>query len=200
MAAPRTFEERVGEKLDVLYDGALVMTGSDTRAETLVLDVVVSAARAYRHGDRAPDFGKWIVGRLVRQWLEYERDRSRRERLHGPAPKERRPAMGQEGGAGTILRRVLGDDTAGGIGGRRLDALIDKALHELPPERRAAVWLVGTMRFGYGEAAVALGVDRATLRGLLFQGRRELQMRLAILLKENERDGTTGHGTGGLPV
>lgn len=62
MSGGATFEERIGEVLAELYDGASLMTGDASGAADLVVSVSAEAARTYERFERPPDFRTWIVG------------------------------------------------------------------------------------------------------------------------------------------
>lgn len=181
MMMKRTYEERIGDAVDALYDGALLLTGSRERAEALVLDVVVEGARAYQGGVRPSNLEKWIVGRLFRQAVEFERENGG---LADPAPVVE--AFDGE------MPDLENEEPS------RLDEMFRSTLLELPLLRRAAVWLVGSMGFSYAEGADALGVEGAEFRGLLYGARREMQARLAVTLRDGNdaRAGRTIDGRG----
>ncbi|MFQ5746923.1 MAG: sigma factor-like helix-turn-helix DNA-binding protein [Gemmatimonadota bacterium] len=165
----RTYEERIGDAVDALYDGALLLTGSRERAEALVLDVVVEGARAYQGGVRPTNMEKWIVARLFRQAIEYERENG--------GPDDATVAVEA---ADAVLPDLTGQDPS------RLDRIFRAALLELPLLRRAAVWLVGAMGFSYAEGAGALGIERGEFQALLYRARSEMQARLAVALRDGD--------------
>ncbi|MFQ5889481.1 MAG: RNA polymerase sigma factor [Gemmatimonadota bacterium] len=181
-----TYEECISGVLDALYDGAVLLTGSADRAEALALDVVVRGASAFRRGPRPSDFRAWILTRMVRQYLDFMRER------HAPVEVLMSWSL-EEGPAGEM--EPGGRSAAGWEAASRLESadperfgeLVRQALVELPLEQRAATWLVGSVGVGYAEAAEAIGVGRSELRQLLFEGRRALHRSMErALLAEAE--------------
>lgn len=205
MASEGTFEERIGDSLDALFDGAELLTRESLRAEKLVLSVVVEAARSHPRGPgEAVDFRKWILGRMVRQYVEYaegdvlgeaEEDRASGEGSASVAPEEV-----PEGEAGSAVESLLTNlSTLDRSAPDRLGVLIRSAMRELRLYDRAALWLVNVMDFSYAEAARSLGIGPAALRRTLRRARKELQLRLAGALQAElgrapRRDGTGERG------
>ncbi|MFQ5690518.1 MAG: RNA polymerase sigma factor [Gemmatimonadota bacterium] len=195
-----TFEEKVSQALDALFDGATLLAGDERRAEELVVSIVVHASRRWSAvGDaEAGGFLKWIVGRLVRQYLEYAEERDKGRDGDGEATRHERPGFEA---VAPVERAGLGEATVDGLLPRlealedsspdELGRLIRRCMRELPGEERAAMWLVDVMEFSYAEAARALKVDRRNLRERLFRARRELQARVAIGL-QREMYGSEG--------
>lgn len=203
MDARETFEDRVSRTLDVLFDGASLLTREPRRAEDLVVSVVVDAARRYTGLREQREFRKWIVGRLVKQYLEFA-GAADTERLEEAGPDEaadvRVPATRAAAGEGhdALFARLSFLDRRDP---EKLDRIIRESMEELPLVERAAVWLVGALDFSYGEAAAILGVPVRELRGTLFRARRELQARVSVALQGEtpggRRTGREGGGHGG---
>lgn len=176
--ARRTYEEHVGETLDELYDGALLLTGDERRAEALVVDVVVRGAEAFR--SRRPDeFRPWILTRMCRQFLEFARER-------GGLDAEPPAGDAIRTGALEALAGQLDDDPGA------FRPLVREALASLPVDSRAAMWLVAIVGVPYRGAAAALGLDRNGLRQLLWRARCETYARLARSAGEPGRRGGEG--------
>ena len=68
---PHTFEEKVGEELDGLYQAALFLCAGERRcAEELLIDTMTRSVRAYE-ADAGPEpFERWLEIRLIRQFLD----------------------------------------------------------------------------------------------------------------------------------
>ena len=141
---PKTFEERTGEGLDTLYQGALFLTGGHhEEAERLLVDALTLAYRQSRAaGD--PVAVRWLEARLVRAFLA--------------GASEPDPQMPSARGAAAPDLSVLE-----GIGP---DAMF-LAAGTLPPRPRAALWLVLVQRWPYADAAEALTISTERLRELL---------------------------------
>lgn len=196
MTGRETFEDKVGAALDALYDGADLLTGEARRAESLVLSVVVEAARAYPASGATRDFRQWILSRLVRHYLDYANSAG-----HAEARAVSEGPVGEEGGigdsaerAGLVEELTRLDEAAPD----RLRDLIRRSMRRLPLRERSALWLVNVMDFGYGETARALGVSPSEVRDLLYRARRDLQVRLALALRERDRGSSPAEaGEGG---
>ena len=142
----RAFEEVASEELDALYQGALFLTGGNSRsAERLLVDAVTLAFREHAQETDIASAERWLEARLVRSFLKHLTE--------GPTglPEE-------------AARRVaLDPGTFDAIGSQQLF----EAAAKLPAWARAAVWLVLLRRWSYRDAASAMGVDRDAIPGLL---------------------------------
>ncbi len=204
MNEPGTYEERVGRSIDALYDTATILTGDRERAESLVVTAVVEASRRYRRDPPEGDFRRWILSRLIRQFLDYERDRretgmgapeAAREEPGGPALR----GGGVPGPPATpdgldALLAAMSDME--GRAPDRLAAAVRRGLSELALEDRMAIWLVNVMGFDYRDAAAAMDLQLPELRQRLFRGRRELQARVAVALQRELDRGRRAVGPG----
>ena len=192
MEARETYEEKVSKALDVLYDGALLLTAQVDRAESLVVSVVTGGVGGDHRALDADGFRKWIVARLVRQYIEYV-DMTI-ERSGDPEPEASEldlpPGAGAPGRTG-LDELIANFEHLDASSAERLGYHIREQLGELDIDPRAAIWLVSVMCFTYAEAAAALGLRRVELREALFRGRKELQVRLAIALQQ-EMPGRAG--------
>lgn len=179
MEERETFEERVGPALDALFDGALLLVEDRPRAEDLVVAAVLDASRRYRAVNPPRDFRKWIVGGLVRWYLERD-DRAAEDAVVAPGgggapvgtdpPEEGAPgAVGALGTLAADLAVLEREDPA------RLGRLVRGSLRKLPARRRLAVWLVDVMEFSYAEASRAMGSGADDFRETLYRARRDLQ-------------------------
>ena len=142
----QTFEELVGRELDGLYQGALFLCAGDRRgAEELLVDTLTAAFAEHAAAGELGDAEGWLDARLTRSYLSRAGQGvpSRRRRAAArPAPV---PSAFDDMGAAELF-------TAAGA---------------LPPEPRAALWLVLFKRWSYDAAAQALTVDRDSLVELL---------------------------------
>ncbi|MCH7531704.1 MAG: hypothetical protein IIA68_09470 [Proteobacteria bacterium] len=143
---PRTFEEKVGEELDGLYQAALFLCAGDRRwAEQLLVDTMIHAFRAHAAEAGTEPFERWLQARLVRQFLDRVTD--------GTVPLRAAP-------------RVTGAYSHGAVAEFAADVLF-RAAGVVPAQPRAALWLVLLRRWSYDDAARALGVERSTLKEFL---------------------------------
>ena len=142
----RTFEEMVGGALDTLYQGALFLSGGNTRgAERLLIDSVTLAFEEHAREVDPSSVERWLEARLVLSFLSHA--------------KGDLPALPPE----TARRLTLGASTFDGVG----PASLFEAAASLPAWPRAALWLVLLRRWTYRDAAEALGIGLEQLPGLL---------------------------------
>ena len=143
---PRTFEEKVGEQLDGLYQAALFLCAGDRGcAEQLLIDTMIHAFRAHAAQAGAEPFEQWLEARLIHQFLDRVTDGS----------VARRPTA-----------RVMGSYSRGELPEFGADVLF-RAAGVVPAQPRAALWLVLLRRWSYDDAARALRVERSTLKEFL---------------------------------
>jgi len=182
MGATETFEEEVSQSLNALLDGARLLTGAPETAEALVVSVAVSGSRQYRRIKPTGDFGKWIIGRMVRQYLDYlDETNGWPEEGSGLAPEVFGPAAVT---SESDMDAMLHDMTTWEVNSPdEFGRLIRAEMRELGLIERTAVWLVNVADFTYAEAAGVLDLGKIELRGTLLRARRELQARLAIALQ-----------------
>ena len=142
----RAFEEVASEELDALYQGALFLSGGDTRdAEGLLVDAITVAFREYAEETDVVSVERWLESRLVRSFLKPPADGATM------LPEDPAPRVALEPGM------------LDAIGSQSLFGAADK----LPALPRAAVWLVVLRRWSYRDAASTIGVDAEAIPGLL---------------------------------
>lgn len=133
--------------------------------DDVLQDAYAKAFRGLPHfrGDASPLTWLYrIVYNACLDELRRAKRRGRVELLHEPAVDD--PGLGED--PGERIERA---------------ALLHDALMTLPPEERAAVWLVDAEELSYRVAAEALGIPEGTLASRLNRARRALRERLAGL-------------------
>lgn len=103
----------------------------------------------------------------------------RRQRRQVPLTERDVETMGGNGLPGNHLSPGASPSEADAAETVITDPRIRRALERLPPNFRAAVWLVDIEDLAYDEAAAAIGCPRNTLKSRLFRGRRLLACALA---------------------
>ncbi len=197
MKATETFEERVSRSLNALSDGARLLTGNPDRADSLVVSVVVDASRVYARSEVDGDFGKWIVGRMVKQYLDYLDGTGgwpEDEPVRSPDALERF-THSSESDVDAMLRGMSALEAGDSD---RLGHLIRSAMGQLGLLERTVLWLVNVMGFSYAETSAVVGLNPIELRDTLLRARRELQARLAIALQREVSADDSKLGWGGL--
>jgi DNA-directed RNA polymerase specialized sigma24 family protein len=187
MTPQATFEELVTRELDVLYDGAQLLTGEDARAEALVLSVVVDASRRYERGVDGFTFRKWIVSQLVQRYLDhlFEIGELPDPAAQSPIGDRAESPVPDEAQMSHLLNNLASLDDAAPD---ELGTVVRRAMEALPVHLRAALWLVDMLEFTYAEAANTADLTLRELQDWLYRARRELQARLVLSL----RDGACG--------
>lgn len=190
---PETFEEKVSRSLNALSDGARLLTEDPGRAESLVVSVVVGASRIYGRSEVEGDFSKWIVGRMVKQYLDYLEETGEwpeNEPVRSPEALERFTRSS----ASDVDAMLRGMNALEADGSDRLGHLLRATMQRLGLLERTALWLVNVTDFTYAEASAALELSPIELRDTLLRARRELQARLAIELQRELSDSELASG------
>jgi RNA polymerase sigma-70 factor, ECF subfamily len=141
-----------------VYRFAVHMCGSRVLAEDVVQDVflaVIGDAGRYRPGRSG--VVPWLLG-IARNHIR----RSRHRRPVVPLP-------GDESDDGRRL--AVESDPIADLAGRRREAALARALHELPARYREAIVLCDLQELSYETAAGVLGCAIGTVRSRLHRGR-----------------------------
>ena len=164
----RTFEELASQEIDRLYQGALFLkAGEDQAAEDLLLSTLTNSFHAFRRVEDGTDAAQWLEGRLVQGYLS---------------------AIPEAGSDHAIEEVALPAPSLGE--GVKVDPLaLYTAAGSVPPQARAALWLVLLRRWKYSEASSLLGIELDALKDLL---RYRHLLVSAVLRGPKERDGTNG--------
>lgn len=169
----RAFEEVLVEHLDALYRSALrLCAGNEADAEDLLQDASLRAFEGYPQLRDKAAARAWLFAILTR--THYNRIRARGRRPEGTADDldddvfeaalagwQPLPTPAEE-----LERRLLGEE-------------LDRALDNLPPELRSAVWLADVEGFTQREVAAMHDVPEGTIASRLFRARRQLRESLA---------------------
>lgn len=191
MSASAAFEEKMSSALDALYDGAELLTEGPSRAEALVLAVVVEAAREPAPPEDPEEFRRWILARMIRHYLGY----AKASGADGSGETEPDGAGRPDGRDRSALAERL--DRLERTAPERLAEAIRRSMRALPLRERVALWLVNVMGFPYAEAAAALEAALGELRELLYRARAEMRLRLAIELRGRPGEGEAASGASG---
>jgi len=158
-----SFDRYVVPELAVLYRVALSLTGQPADAEDLVQDTLV---RAFRAVDR-------FDGAHPRAWLL-----TILRHTHINRNRRRRPVLLADGESADVLLERLAPHAPGSdevLIGTEFDAVVARALADLPDKHRAVLALVDIDGMTYQEAADALGVPRGTVMSRLHRARRRVR-------------------------
>jgi len=166
------FAEVAQAELPVLYRVARRLTLDPNRAEDLVGQTLLDAAKAWDAFD----------GQHPRSWLIKILQNNFRRELRR---------------AGSRVETVAIEDSPEpsceiwhNLNWRAIGSRLVEELDKLPAEYRLAVTLCDMEELSYEEAAIAMNIPKGTVRSRLFRGRRMLRSRLATFMELEEIDVT----------
>lgn len=184
-----TFEEIAGRELGHIYSAALFLSaGSRRLAEARVIGVMERAADRWFDGI-AEDPGLWIEDCLVRSFLDDEASNGTAgsHRVSGAAQTSARAHRFVTWLSEPLWSRLV--TPARFLADLTRERIYDAA-GALPPDARAAIWLVQFRRRSYAAAAETLHVEAEELHRLL-------RYRDAFLAELIRLHGHRAHGTRG---
>ncbi|MGH3241967.1 MAG: RNA polymerase sigma factor SigE [Spirillospora sp.] len=158
---PPTWEEIVSEHSTRVFRLAYRLTGNRHDAEDLTQDVFVRVFRSlssYSPGT----FEGWLHRITTNLFLDKAR-RKQRIRFDALADDAAERLQGREPSPAQAYEE------------RHLDADIERALDDLPPEYRAAVVLCDIEGLSYEEIAATLNIKLGTVRSRIHRGRAQLR-------------------------
>ncbi|MDI1482257.1 sigma-70 family RNA polymerase sigma factor [Polyangium sp. y55x31] len=168
-----TFEVELLGHLDTLYAVSCRMTRSTTEAEDLVQDTVVKAMRARDQFEPGTNLKAWLLRILTNTFINrYRRGGLERDILEGPDVESL-----TDGWIGATTMRGMRDPETAALA-PLVEAEVQRALDDLPPEFRVAVVLSDIEELSYKEIAEAMGTPIGTVMSRLHRGRKLLQKTL----------------------
>ncbi len=168
-----TFEVELLGHLDTLYAVSCRMTRSTTEAEDLVQDTVVKAMRARDQFEPGTNLKAWLLRILTNTFINrYRRGGLERDILEGPDVESL-----TDGWIGATTMRGMRDPETAALA-PLVEAEVQRALDDLPPEFRIAVVLSDVEELSYKEIAEAMGTPIGTVMSRLHRGRKLLQKTL----------------------
>jgi RNA polymerase sigma-70 factor, ECF subfamily len=167
------FEIELLGHLDTLYAVSCRMTKSTTEAEDLVQDTVVKAMRARGQFEPGTNLKAWLLRILTNTFINrYRRGGLERDVLEGPDVESLTDAW-----VGATTMRAMRDPETAALA-PLVEAEVQRALDDLPPEFRVAVVLSDIEEMSYKEIAEAMGCPIGTVMSRLHRGRKILQKTL----------------------
>ncbi len=167
------FEVELLGHLDTLYAVSCRMTKSTTEAEDLVQDTVVKAMRAREQFEPGTNLKAWLLRILTNTFINrYRRGGLERDVLDGPDVDSL-----TDGWIGATTMRGMRDPETAALA-PLVEAEVQRALDDLPPEFRVAVVLSDIEELSYKEIADAMGCPIGTVMSRLHRGRKLLQKSL----------------------
>jgi RNA polymerase sigma-70 factor (ECF subfamily) len=165
------FVELLPSNLDALYRSARHIVGSDADAEDVLQETALRAFRSYGAVRDPATIRAWLFRILHNTAVSLIRREARRHRVQDLPPE----LVLEQAACATTAERVQtvpADDAVTAVWRRER---VERALNELDPPFREAVWLVDGEGFLLGEAAQILDVPQGTLASRLFRGRRKMR-------------------------
>jgi RNA polymerase sigma-70 factor (ECF subfamily) len=149
------------------------MTRSTAEAEDLVQDTVVKAMRARDQFQPGTNLKAWLLRILTNTFINrYRRGGMERDVIDGPDAESLTDAW-----VGATTLRAMRDPETQALS-PLVEAEVQRALDDLPPEFRLAVVLSDIEELSYKEIADAMGCPIGTVMSRLHRGRRMLQKTL----------------------
>lgn len=159
--------------LDTLYAVASRMTRGSNEAEDLVQDTVVKAMRAQSQFEPGTNLKAWLLRILTNTFINrYRRGGMERDLMESPSAD---PLA--DGWVGAATMRGVRDPETQALK-PLIEAELQAALDELPPDFRLAVVLSDVEELSYKEIADVMGCPIGTVMSRLHRGRKLLQVRL----------------------
>jgi RNA polymerase sigma-70 factor, ECF subfamily len=159
--------------LDTLYSVASRMTRGSSEAEDLVQDTLVKAIRAREQFQPGTNLKAWLLRILTNTFINrYRRGGMERDLFDGP---DADPLA--DGWVGASTMRSIRDPETIALQ-PLVEAELNAALDELPPDFRLAVVLSDIEELSYKEIAEVMGCPIGTVMSRLHRGRKLLQKRL----------------------
>jgi len=169
----QTFEELATGEIDGLYQGALFLAaGDEVEAEQLLIETLGRSFSRFHSGDSTDDMRRWLEGKMVSTFME---SHPRETTLPAEGPRRHNVNASHESAFSSL-------DAQG----------LHAAAGDVPWSARAALWLVLLRRWGYEDAAGAMGVERHALKSLL-----EFRHTLISAILGGHRGGAAGRRTSG---
>jgi len=169
----REFEELALVHLDSLYRTALRLTGNEQEAEDLVQETFLKAYRFFHQFQRGTNCRAWLFTIL------------RNTHINRSLRQARNPSTVDLEEVEPFYDQLLRDGLVQGSGDAAeevlrglLDEEVERALEELPEERRLVVILADVEGFTYKEIAQITNSPQGTVMSRLYWGRRSLQEKL----------------------
>jgi RNA polymerase sigma-70 factor (ECF subfamily) len=160
---PRAFEELVAAYQHRVFGVAFRMLGNGAEAEEVAQDVFLRVHRGIASFRGEAKLSTWLYAITSRLCLN---------RLGGERRRDRR-------GEATLERLAAPDaDPSVDVERGELDAALQRAIAELPEERRILVVLRDLEGLSYGEIAAALDMELGTVRSRLHRARMDLKDKL----------------------
>jgi RNA polymerase sigma-70 factor, ECF subfamily len=152
------FEKLVKDNMKRAYFTALGLTGSHDIAMEISQEAFVRAFRSFERYDEARNFFTWYYRILKNLWLNYERDRKRKNEIRFIELKKGIPA----------------NDIEAEYDQRENEDRLEKAIMLLDSESREIIVLREFECMDYKEIAVLLNIPVGTVMSRLFYARKKL--------------------------
>ena len=182
MTTLKEFEQVAVVHMDAAYSLAYWLLRDRDDAEDVVQDAYLRAFRAF-DTVRGADVKPWlltIVRHVAYRWLSVRKRTTNVVPLDGALP----------GGEGDRMPELASEEPSAEdlLVGRAEQALVRRALAELPPALREVIVLRELEELSYREIAEVTGAPVGTVMSRLARGRDQLRQQLARLIAKENRN------------
>jgi RNA polymerase sigma-70 factor (ECF subfamily) len=144
----------------MVFSTAARLAGNDAQAEDIAQDVFIKAYENFGHLRASPTAGGWLKTVATNLSLNYLTRYRKRWRFFSEES--------------TLPDVPVADEAAGDLDSDQRQAVMERALRELPPHQRVPLVLYHFEEFSYQEIAEALGVSLAKVKTDIARGRAAL--------------------------
>ena len=173
------FERDALPLLDQLYGAALRMTRNAADAEDVVQDTFAKAFSSFHQFTPGTNLKAWLYRILTNTYINTYRKKQRSPQLGGGADIEDWQLARAEQHTSDGLRSAEMDALD-----RMPDSVVTRAMEQLAPDFRTAVYLADVEGFSYKEIAQIMGTPIGTVMSRLNRGRTQLRSLLGDYARE----------------
>jgi RNA polymerase sigma-70 factor, ECF subfamily len=155
---------------DMVFTTAARITGNDAQAQDIAQEVFLKAYGQFDQLRTSATAGGWLKTVATRLALNHLSRYRKRWRFFSELQHE--DATDEE--SGPQVEFPAADDVLAELEAQQRDALIERALQELPPHQRVPLVLYHFEAFSYEQIARELGVSLAKVKTDIFRGRAAL--------------------------
>jgi RNA polymerase sigma-70 factor, ECF subfamily len=164
----RHFEQEVLPELDVLFAAALYLARDEDGANELCEKTMIRAYLAFNKRAKITNYRTWLLA-ILNEIVRAEKDAASSSSVIDANSAEPDYSL-------NLVRARFGCRPSANNGSG-----LDRVLHELPDDFRAAVVMVDVAELTYHDAAMVLEIPIETVRARISQGRALMRSALAQL-------------------
>lgn len=163
------FEQHMADSYRSAYHLAYRLSGNAADAEDLLQETYLRAYRFFHRYDPALPFQGWLFRIMTNVHIDLRRKAKRlwAVSLDAHEDSERSWEIADESG---LADQAMSDNT--------LAEPLERALAEMNPDFRLAIWLADVEGLSYEEIAETMGTSVGTVRSRVHRGRKQLRNRM----------------------